>query len=88
MAGRSLAIEHDDISHLHDDMAGSSIGQDGGEFFFLVLEFDKFDLHQFVELEGLVEALKESRRESGLADLDDWFKQLGLAFQPAQFGIG
>jgi hypothetical protein len=85
---RLLAIEHDDVPHLHDEVAAGFLGEERSEFLLLLLELVELHLDQFVVLQAFVHALEKLKAEAGFADLERGLHPLRGGFESADFRIG
>ena len=80
--------EHDDMTHLHDDMSRDCGRELRSQFLFLLLELIKLHFHQLVMFERIANSVHKRGTEPILADLEHRLKQLRFRLEGAEFGIG
>lgn len=81
-------MEDDHITHAHDEVARRLFGQQGREFFLLLLEFHEFDLHQFMLRQGGIYGSEEAFTQAGFANFEHRVQKLGGGFEFPKFRIG
>jgi hypothetical protein len=74
-------MEDDHITHAHDEVARRLFGQQGREFFLLLLEFHEFDLHQFMLRQGGIHGTEEAFTQACLANFEHGLQKLGGGFK-------